>query len=80
MWYGDVVPRGDGLMSSSLEGFPCTVTIYEVVKIARVYYHLVLIMNERERECQIDVAHLVVRLPNGGQVVMGSTPTFHSGI
>ena len=27
----------------------------------------------------MDVAQLV-RLPNGDQVVMGSTPTFHSGI
>ena len=27
---------------------------------------------------QMDVAQLV-RLPNGDQVVMGSTPTFHSG-
>ena len=28
---------------------------------------------------QMDVAQLV-RLPNGDHVVMGSTPTFHSGI
>ena len=34
---------------------------------------------ERERDAQMDVAQLV-RLPNGDQVVMGSTPTFHSGI
>ena len=32
----------------------------------------------RER-AQMDVAQLV-RLPNGEQVVMGSTPTFHSAI
>ena len=35
---------------------------------------------EREREiAQMDVAQLV-RLPNKDQMVMGSTPTFHSGI
>ena len=34
---------------------------------------------EREREREMDVVQLV-RLLNGDQVVMGSTPTFHSGI
>ena len=34
---------------------------------------------KRERERELDVAQLV-RLPNVDQVVMGSTPTIHSGI
>ena len=34
---------------------------------------------ERERDAQMDVAQLV-RLPNGDEVVMGSTRTFHNGI
>mgnify|MGYP006925758815 CR=1 FL=1 len=33
---------------------------------------------ERER-AQMGVI-LLIRLPNGGQEVMGSTPTFHNGI
>ena len=37
-----------------------------------------LIGREKER-AEIDVAQLV-RLPNGDQEVMGSTPTFHNGI
>ena len=40
MLFGNVVPRGDRGMSSSFatlrEGFPCIITIHEVMKIPRV--------------------------------------------
>ena len=51
-----------------------------MIKIIRLTIAIKETIIERERErVQMDVAQLV-RLPNGNQEFMGSTPTFHNGI